>query len=220
MGYPRRVLQQFLHRLSVVAVVPRIDNLVEVGGVAQPAALVYVVAHSRRDELPLVGIVAVDQKLGHGIADGRQLDVLAERPPAVVPHLLELLLRTVEQGHVPCHPLPGLGVGNGMHNVLVLHLVEVVDVVAVVVSLQHGCMAVGIQRVRGNVGDGPRCRLRFRLVGTGHIEVLVGGGVDVGLVEERPCAEHDARDALDGRVELASACLPSVHVVDGTVERR
>ena len=35
-------------------------------------------------------------------------DMLAERPPAEIIHLLEVTLRTVEEGHILLHPVPCL----------------------------------------------------------------------------------------------------------------
>ena len=111
------------------------DNLVEVYAIAQPAAFVNMVAYTRGYEFPLVCIVAINQKFCHRIAHRRLLDVLAERPPTEVPHFLEVLVGTIEKGHVLRHPLPCFCVRNGLHNILILHRVKIVDVVLVVVVL-------------------------------------------------------------------------------------
>ena len=70
--------------------------------------------------------------------------MFAERPPTVVVGLLEVLLWTVEEGDIRLHPVPCLCVGNGLLDILVLHVVEEVHVVLVVLIAQEGVMCVVI----------------------------------------------------------------------------
>ena len=207
--YPRRVGRQLGHGLAVVAAEPGVHDLVEILRIANPAALVDVVAQSRGDELVFVGIVALHQELGHGVAHGRVFNMLAQRPPAVIVELFELLLRALEEGHVLLHPLPCLGVGNGLHDVLVFHLVEVVHVVLVVLGLEEGGGAVGVGRRCGDVADGEG-RIVAQLAGVLQRAKPVGIGVNGGEVALHTGAEHHALDALYRCVENALAGLLAV----------
>ncbi len=85
------------------------------------------------NEIVLVGVTALHEELGHAVAHRRALDVLAQRPPAVVVHLAHLLVGAVEERDVFFHPLRGLSVGNGGDDILVLHCIEVFSVVGKVV---------------------------------------------------------------------------------------
>ena len=84
--------------------IPCIDDSVEILRVAKPAALIDMMSDSAGYQVILVGIVAVDEELGHAVADRSVLDVLAESPPAVIIHLLHILVGTVEQRDVLFHP--------------------------------------------------------------------------------------------------------------------
>ena len=75
-GYPGRVVAELLHRFTVVALVPGVHCLVQINRVVQPSALMDMVAYTRGNEVILVGIAPIDQKLGHRIADGCLLDML------------------------------------------------------------------------------------------------------------------------------------------------
>ena len=121
--------------------IPGVHNLVEVRAVAQPAAFMDMMTYTRGDELVFIGIVAIDKKLRHGIAHGCLFDMLPKRPPAVVPHLLEVLVWTVEERYVLRHPFPGLAIRNGLYNVLILHGVEIIDIVLVVGGTEKGTIA-------------------------------------------------------------------------------
>ena len=181
----------------------------EVGGVTQPTALHDVVTDGAGDKVVLVRVATVDKELGHAIAHWRPLDVLAQRPPAIVVHLAHLLIRTVEKGNILMHPLNGLGVGDGGDDVLILHGVEAGDVVG-----NEGLTATASPKERGvvtfisvvatDIGQGEPGHATDG-VGEGLIEKLVGGGVDARLAEERAGAEDDARDALHGGIKLAGA---------------
>ena len=95
-------------------------------------------------------------------------------PPAIVPHLLKVLVGTVEQGHVLRHPLPCLAVGNGLHDGFILHRVEVVNVVLVVVVVEESGSAR--RRTNGhstNIGNGEsRCG--------GFVASIVEGAIPIG----------------------------------------
>lgn len=117
-GYPRRIVAEFLHRLAVVSLVPGVHSLVQINRVAQPARLMNVMAYTRGDEVILVSIASVDQEFGHGITHGGPLDMLAQRPPTEVPEFFKVLLRTLEEGDVLYHPLPTIFVGNSLLNAL------------------------------------------------------------------------------------------------------
>ena len=150
MGYPGGVVGELLHRLTVIAVVPGIDNLVEVGGITQPATFMDMVAHTRRNEIILVGIAPIDKKLCHGITDGCLLDMFSKRPPAEIPQFLEAAVWAIEERYVLFHPLPRLTVRNGLHNGFIFHRVEVIDVVLVVIVFQDSRSA---QRFSFGFGD-------------------------------------------------------------------
>ena len=96
------------------------------------------VAHTRCNEVVLVGIAPIDQKLSHGIAHRCLFDVLSECPPTEIPHFFKAAVRTIEEGYVLRHPLPRFCVRDGLHDILVLHRIEVVDVVFVVIIFQEG----------------------------------------------------------------------------------
>ena len=213
--HPRRVVGNLLHGLAVVALVPGVHRLVEVDGVAQPAALQDVVAHAGGDEVVLVAIGALHEELRHGIAHGCQPDVLAQCPPAEVPQLFEILVGAVEEGHVVRHPLPAVLVGNGLPNAFGLHLVEVVDVVAIVVGAEYGGCPGGGTAERdgrgGDVGDGEGS-LGITLAGTIQRPEPVGIGVDVREGATAAGAEHDALDVRYGSEEHALASLLVVDV--------
>ena len=147
------------------------------------------VADGAGNEVVAVGIASLHQEFGHAIACGRLLDVLAQRPPAVVVHFAEVLLRTVEKRDVPAHPFRGGRVGDCGHDVLVLHGVEVLGIVSEVVVAEYGGSGI-VDRTTYHVGQGELDHT-VALISTGHVEVLVGGGVDVGLVEERASAEDN-----------------------------
>ena len=194
-GVPGAELVHLLHGAAFIAAVPRVEYLVQVLGVAQPAALMDVVADGARDEIILVGVGALHEELRHAVSRRGVLDVLAEGPPTVVEHLLKVLLRTLEQGDVRPHPLGSLSVGDCLDDVLVLHRVEVVHVVLEVVELQQGSLPVHVVRHRLEVGNAEGC---LRLLGAriGHVLELVSPGVGCG--EARACtrAELDALDAV------------------------
>ena len=137
-GVPAGEAVHTLHRLSVVTVVPRTENLVHVSRIAQPAALHHVVTNGASYEVVLVGIGARHKELGHAITHGGALDVLAQRPPAIVVELTEVIVRAVEQGNVPSHPFRRLCVGDGGDDVFVLHRVEALGIVSEVIVVQHG----------------------------------------------------------------------------------
>ena len=147
-------------------------------------------ANGAGNEVVAVGIRTVDQKLGHAIAHGGALDVLAQGPPTVVVHLAEILLRTVEEGDVLAHPFRRLCVGDSGDDVLVFHRVETLGIVGEIVVTENGSDVV-IYGTADDVGDMIAHRW-VKFIGTGHVEVLVGGRVEVGLVEGHACAEDDA----------------------------
>ena len=83
--------------------------------------------------------------------------------------------------------------------------------------MQHGTTTVAVSAVARQVFNGKGGGV-IALVGTGHIEVLVGGSVEVGLVERHACAEDNARDALHRGVELPLTGFLPIQVIDGTMQ--
>ena len=210
MGYPRGVIDNLLHGLAVIAMIPCIHDLVEVRAVAQPTALVDMVSHARGNEVILVGVATIDEKLRHRIADGRLFDMFAKRPPAEVPHFLEVLVGTVEEGHVLRHPLPCLAIRNSLDDVLILHRIEVVDIVFVVVVAEEGAIPVGRTNGHGDeVGDRER-GFWFALTCIVEGAVPVGWRVDIREAALRTRAEHDSLDAFHRGEEHALTSLLAV----------
>ena len=191
-----------LHRLAVVAMIPGVENLVDVCCVAQPSGLHHVVADGTGNEVVAVGIGTLHEKLRHAVTHWGALDMFAQSPPTVVIHLTEIILRTVEERHVLAHPFRRLAVGDSVGDVLVLHRIEVVDVVFVVVELQHSSLPVSISSVGLHICD-RECSHGIRLVGTRHVEILVCRSLVVWLCKERTGAEHHPCYCLHRSVELA-----------------
>ena len=167
-------------------------------------------AHARRDELPLVGIVALHQKLRHRIAHRGALDMFAECPPTVVPHLLEIAIGTIEQGHVLRHPLPCFRIRNGLHDVLILHRIEVFDIMLIVIVFQKSGSSIRISSLRLYIGNS---EAGFRLALTSLIEcaIPIGRGIDIRESTFRTCTEHDALDGFHRSKEHALTSLLAIH---------
>ena len=89
-------------------------------------------------------------------------------------------------------------------------------IVGEIVVMENGGGVV-VDGTADDVGDMIAHR-RVKLVGTGHVEVLVGGSVEVGLVERHACVEDNARDALHRGVELPLTGFLPIQVIDGTVQ--
>ena len=106
--------------------------------VVEPARLHDVVAHGAGDEVVLVGVAALDEELGLRKAQVGAYDVLAQCPPAEVIHLFHLAVGTFEQRYLTFHPRCCFAVGDELGNVLVLHRVEVIDVVLEVIPFEQG----------------------------------------------------------------------------------
>ena len=79
------------------------------------------------DEVVAVGIGAWNEEFGHAPAHGRTLDMLAQRPPAEVVDIVEILVRTVEKGNILGHPVGGILVGNVGHRGFPLFGVEGIE---------------------------------------------------------------------------------------------
>ena len=149
-----------------------------------------VVAHARSYEVVLVGIASVYQEFRHGITHRCLFDMLAERPPTEIPHFLEVLVGTIEEGHVLRHPFPRFTVGNSLHDGLVLHRVEVVNVVLVVVVTEESRSSRRFSDLRSecgvaisfgtgdDIGNSKR-RLRFALAGIFEGSVPIGRRIDI-----------------------------------------
>ena len=82
---------------------------------------------STGNEVVAVGIGAWDQEFGHAPAHGRTLDMLAQRPPAEVVDIVEILIRTVEKGNILGHPVGCILVGNVGHRCFPLFGVEGIE---------------------------------------------------------------------------------------------
>ena len=143
--------------------------------------------------------------------------MLAQRPPAIVVHLLEVLLRTVEQRDILSHPFRRLRIRDGRDDILVFHRIEIVGIVGIVVIVEDGSNAA-VYSTGNNIRNGEGSLL-VTLVSTRHIEVLIGRCVDIGLVERHSRTEHDTTDALHRRVKLSLAGFLAVQVIDGPVQR-
>lgn len=87
----------------------------QISGIAQPAGFHHVVADGTGNEVVAVGIGTGNEEFGHAPAHGRTLQVLAQRPPAEVVDIVEILIRTVEKGNILGHPVGGILVGNVGH---------------------------------------------------------------------------------------------------------
>ena len=142
------------------------------------------------DEVIPVGIAAVNEEFRHPIACRGTFDMLAEGPPTVIVHFPEILLRTVEEGYVLAHPLRRSGIGDGGDDVLILHRIEVLRIMGEIVVFEHGSTAVGIKGFRYDIRE-EEGRHRVVFISSRHVEVLVGGGVDVGLVEGHTRTENN-----------------------------
>ena len=150
---PGAELIHLLHSLAVVSMIPGVENLVDVCRVAQPSCLHHMMANGTSNEVVTVGIGTLHEKLRHAVTHRGALDMLAQSPPTVVIHLTEIILRTVEERHVLAHPFRRLTVRDCVGYVLVLHIVEVVNIVFVVVELQHSSLSVSISSVGLHICD-------------------------------------------------------------------
>src|SRR6185503_21318497 len=83
------------------------------------------------------------------VADGREefrddetfaglLEVFAKAPPAEIINLLDLTVRTLEQGNVVLQPGPGFCVGDEVRDELVFHRVEAFNVMSESRGFQYG----------------------------------------------------------------------------------
>ena len=140
--------------------------------------------------------------------------MLAKCPPAEIPHFLKAPVWTVEEGHVLCHPLPCLRIRNGLHDVLVLHRIEVVHIVLVVAIFQErrhagGGFPVGTHRFCTDIGDGI-ARLSVRCPCIFEGTVPVGRGIYVWEPALASCTEHDAFYAFHWSKEHALTGLLAI----------
>ena len=145
---PRREFVHLLHRLPVVAVVPCAQYLVQISGVAQPAGFHHVVANGAGDEVVAVGVGTGNQEFGHAPACRCALQVLAQRPPAEVVDVVEILVGTVEQRNVLGHPVGGVLVGDVGQRGFPLFLVEGIESFLV----SRKAVGIGWQDVGGEHG--------------------------------------------------------------------
>ena len=174
-------------------------------------------ADSTGNQVIAVGIGTLHEKLRHAIAHRSPLDMLAQCPPAVVVHLSEVLLRTVEQGDIPAHPFRRLRIGDGGDDILVLHCIEVCCIVGIIIIVEDGGNTA-VYRTGNNIRDG-KGGLLIALIRTGHIKVLVGRRIDIGFVERHSRTEHDTTDALHGCIKLSFTGFLAIQVIDGTMQR-
>ena len=80
-----------------------------------------------------------------------------------------------------------------------------------------GSSVVGIKGTGGETGDVPR-RHAGHGIGQRHVEVLIGRGVDIGLVEGHARTEDDTRDAFYGGIELSFTGFLAVEIIDGAMQ--
>ena len=172
--------------------------------------------YSRGNQVVLVGIGTWHQELRHSIAYGRLLDMFSQCPPAEVPHLLEAAVRTIEEGHVLRHPVPRFRVRNGLHNVFILHCVEIVDIVLVVVITEEsgslsGQTAEHTDRSGGKSGNGEG---RLWVCGASIFKgvVPISRGVNIWETALGTSAEHHTFDTLHRGKEHSLACLLAINI--------
>jgi hypothetical protein len=84
------------------------------------------------------------QEFSNDEAVGRLLDVLAERPPAKVVDLLDLLIGAVQQGDVAGEKRPGRTVRDRLRVELLVAPIELIDVMLECAGLQHVRALCGI----------------------------------------------------------------------------
>ena len=88
------------------------------------------------------------REFGHTIAHRSFLDVLAQRPPTIIIHFLEVLLRALEKRYVFFHPLRCAGIGNSLGYILILHAVEIIHVGLEILIFQESRTGILISRSR------------------------------------------------------------------------
>ena len=115
--------------LAVRAAKPIQQVIVQVAIVVNPPAFANVMPNRAADR------VLISKELGYGHVIGHLLDVLAIGPPAIIVYLLDVLIRAFEKRDILPHPIPGLRVGNEIHDVLIFHRVEPIDIVLKVIGL-------------------------------------------------------------------------------------
>ena len=216
MSRPRRVVPDLLHRSPLMPVIPRPDNLVQVRRIPQPTAFMYMMTERARNQVILISVAPRNQKLRHGPSYGRPSDMFPQRPPSVVPHLLETAVRTIEQRHVPHHPVPRFRIGYRLHDVLRLHAVEIVYVMFIIpISQKRGPVADGLPIGINLFSPHSRntvARLRFFITGMLQGPVPIGRRVHVGLPSFTPRPEHHALNGFNRRKQHPLTGFPSVHI--------
>ena len=131
-------LVELVHGFAVVAAQPIISLVDGIAKVVEPARLHDVVAHGAGDEVVLVGVAALHEELGLRKAQVGADDVFAKGPPAEVIHLFHLAVGTFEQRYLTFHPCGCFAIGDELGDVLVLHRIEIIDVVLEVIPFEQG----------------------------------------------------------------------------------
>ena len=115
---------------------PEARVVIENFRIAQPAALVKVMARRATDGVEFPGPAHVRQELVHDEPGGRLLDVLPVGPPAEIISRRDLLVRAVEQRDVALQKIPRGRVGDRPLVEFVVLLVEVLDVMLEITGLE------------------------------------------------------------------------------------
>ena len=137
--------------------------------------------------------------------------MLAQRPPAVVEELLEIVLRALEQGNILLHPGRRCAVGNGLHDIFVLHGVETLGIVGEVGIVQHCGRAIYVARNTLERSDAVRS-LGISLVAARQIVELVSPRIDGRVVAACSGAEYDALDRLHRSKQHAGRGLFTINI--------
>src|SRR5690349_2451645 len=94
----------------------------------QPAALVNMMTQRTTDHIVFISIIALDQEFSKNKAFFRFPDMFPDSPPAIIKYLFKILLGTFKQRDILLHPLPGTVVRNGLLYILILHIVEIINI--------------------------------------------------------------------------------------------
>ena len=208
---PRAELSHFSHRASFVTPIPSMDNLIQVFRITQPAALINMMADGTSYQIVFIGIRTVYQKFGHTIAHRSFLDVLAQRPPTIIIHFLEVLLRALEKRNVFFHPLRCAGIGNSLGYILILHAVEIIHIGLEILIFQESRTGILISRSRLEMSYTIGAQ-RFLLTCIRQNTIPVCRGIHRRISPLRSGAEHHSLDGRNGRKEHTLPHFLSIHI--------